>query len=56
MHIAIPEVNETLSKLLAVESTFDGRTQTISEWIMEHRNVIKENRDLLTGKHRTGNN
>jgi len=47
MHLAIPEINETLSRLLPVESTFDGRTQTISEWVMEHRNEIKKNRNLL---------
>ncbi|MFZ3123234.1 MAG: hypothetical protein WA104_07765 [Thermodesulfovibrionales bacterium] len=47
MHIAIPEVNETLSELMAVESTFERRTQTISKWVMEHRNKIKKNRNLL---------
>lgn len=48
MHIAIPEVNATLSKLMAVECEFDGRTQTISKWVMEHQNEIKKNRNLLT--------
>jgi len=50
MQIAIPEVNETLSKLMAVECEFDGRAQTISKWVMEHRNKITENHNLLTAR------
>src|SRR3989337_764463 len=48
MHIAIPEVNATLSKLMGVECEFDGMTQAISKWVMEHRNKIRKNRNLLT--------
>ncbi|OGW14721.1 MAG: hypothetical protein A2035_02150 [Nitrospirae bacterium GWA2_42_11] len=50
MHIAIPEVNETLSKLMDVECKFDGMTQTISKWVMEHQNETKKNRNLLTAR------
>jgi endonuclease III len=47
MHIAIPEVSETLDKLMTVESTFDGTTQQIHQWVSEHRAKIKENRSLI---------
>ena len=47
MLISVPEVEKTLEMLLAVESTFEGRTQPISSWVMEHQNEIKRNRNLL---------
>jgi len=32
---------------MAVESTFDGTTQPIRQWVLEHRTKIKENRGLI---------
>lgn len=53
MRISIPEVGPTLGKLMPVESTFERRTQPISSWVMEHRNEIKKNRNLLAEKSST---
>lgn len=47
MHITIPDVSETLDRLMTVESTFDGTTQPIRQWVSEHREKIKENRGLI---------
>lgn len=47
MQITIPDVSETLETLMGVESTFDGTTQPIRQWVSEHREKIKENRDLI---------
>lgn len=47
MQITIPDVCETLDQLMAVESTFDGTTQPIRQWVSEHRTRIKENRGLI---------
>lgn len=50
MQITIPDVNETLDRLMAVESTFDGTTQSIRQWVLESRTKIKENRGLIENK------
>jgi endonuclease III len=50
MHITIPDVSETLDRLMTVESTFDGTTQPIWQWVSEHRAKIKENRSLIENK------
>jgi len=50
MQIAIPDVNKTLNTLMAVRSTFEDRTQSISDWVMEHRNEMKKNQLLLAVK------
>lgn len=50
MQIAIPGVNKTLNTLMAVRSTFEDRTQSISDWVMEHRNEMKKNQLLLAVK------
>jgi len=47
MEFTIPEVNETLDRLKTVESTFEGTTQAIRQWVSKHRAEIKENRNLL---------
>lgn len=47
MQITIPDVSETLDRLMAVESTFDGTTQPIRQWVSEHRRKTKENRSLI---------
>lgn len=47
MQITIPDVNETLDRLMTVESTFDGTTQPIKEWVKKHRTNITENRRLI---------
>jgi len=47
MHFTIPDVSETLDKLMTVESTFDGNTQPIRQWVSEHRARIEENRNLI---------
>jgi endonuclease III len=47
MHIKIPDVNESLERLMTVKSTFDGSTQPIRQWVSEHRVKIEENRSLL---------
>jgi len=50
MQISIPEVKPTLTNLMEVNSTFDGKSQPISHWLTEHRNAIKKNRKLLANK------
>jgi len=50
MQIAIPDVKKTLNTLMAVRSTFEDRTQSISDWVMEHRNEMKKNQLLLAVK------
>lgn len=50
MHITIPDVSETLDRLMTVESAFDGTTQPIRQWVSEHRTKIKENRSLIENK------
>lgn len=50
MHITIPDVSKTLDRLMMVESTFDGTTQPIRQWVSEHRAKIKENRSLIENK------
>ena len=47
MHFTIPDVSETLDRLMTVESTFDGTTQPIRQWVSEHRAKIEENRNLI---------
>lgn len=47
MNITIPDVSETLDKLLQVESEFDGTKQSIRQWVDAHRIKIKENRSLI---------
>ncbi|MBU1706125.1 MAG: hypothetical protein ABIJ25_01670 [Pseudomonadota bacterium] len=47
MQITIPDVSETLDRLMTVESTFDGTTQPIRQWVLEHRAKIRENRSLI---------
>ena len=47
MHFTIPDVSETLDRLMTVESTFDGTTHPIRQWVSEHRKKIKENRRLI---------
>jgi ethanolamine utilization cobalamin adenosyltransferase len=46
----IPDVSETLDRLMTVESTFDGTTQPIHRWVSEHRAKIKANRKLIENK------
>jgi len=50
MHITIPDVSETLDRLMTVESTFDGTTQPIRQWVSEHRAKIKDNRSRIKDK------
>jgi len=47
VQITIPNVSETLDRLMGVESTFDGTTQPVRQWISEHRRKIKENLSLI---------
>lgn len=47
MHITIPDLNESLEKLIVVESTFDGTTQPIRQWVLDHRAKITENQRLI---------
>lgn len=47
MHIKIPDVNESLERLMPVKSTFDGSTKPILQWVSDHRTKIKENRSLV---------
>lgn len=53
MQITIPEVSETLDRLMTVESTFDGTTQPIRQWVLENRTKIKENRGLIENESST---
>jgi len=51
VQITIPDVSETLDRLMAVESTFDGTTQPIRQWVSAHRKKIEENRRLIENGH-----
>ena len=42
MKINLPDVPSTLSKLMDVESEFDGRTEKISTWREKHHKEIKK--------------
>ncbi len=50
MHFTIPDVGETLDRLMTIESTFLGTTQSIRQWVSEHRAEIKRNQSLLDNK------
>lgn len=50
MHFTIPEVSETLDRLMKINSVFDGIEKTISQWVSEHRATIEENRKLIENK------
>ena len=47
MHFTIPDVIETLKRLMTVESTFDEITQPIHKWLSKYRIEIIENRNLI---------
>jgi endonuclease III len=51
MHfINIPDVSETLDRLMAIKSVFDGTEKPISQWVSEHRAEIQENCKLIANK------
>jgi hypothetical protein len=45
--ITIPDLPQTIEMLLPLKSTFDGRTQTIREWVNEHRSIIQKNARMV---------
>lgn len=47
MNLVIPDVTTTLNKLMSIESTFDGKTKPIQDWVSEHRKKIRRNRKLF---------
>jgi endonuclease III len=51
VQITIPDVSETLDRLMAVKSTFGGTTQPIRQWVSDHRKKIKKNRSLIENGH-----
>ena len=50
MNIELPEVNVVLNKLVDIESSFDGKTQSIALWVKDQRNDIRNNQDLINNK------
>ncbi len=50
MEIKLPEINTILSKIIEVESKFDGDKKIIKDWINEHRVFIKSNNLLIKNK------
>lgn len=47
MKITIPDPPQTIETLLTLESSFDGRTQTIGQWVDEQRSNIRDNARLV---------
>ena len=50
MKITIPNLPQTVHELLSLESSFDGRTQTIGHWVEEHRHEIRRNLGLTNSR------
>ncbi len=46
MTLLLPDVSTTLEKLMLIEASFRKTTQTIGEWVNEHRDAIKTNLKL----------
>jgi hypothetical protein len=51
MDITIPDLPGTIEQLLPLTSTFNGRMQTIAQWVEEQREDINRNRALLNAPH-----
>ena len=51
MDMTIPDLLETIEKLLPLTSTFDGRNQTIARWVEELRLDIERNMALIDTSH-----
>lgn len=50
MNIELPDVNNTISEIIEIESSFEGKTKTIKEWVEDHRQAIKKNKQLIKDK------
>jgi len=48
VEFSIPEVTATLDRLMSLKSTFDGKTQSIGQWVEETRSEIAKNRFLIS--------
>jgi len=47
MKIALPNVPETIDRLMSLETSFDERSQTIRQWVKEHQEAIRTNNALV---------
>lgn len=54
MKIELPDINEVIDKILPIQSTFDGNTRTIREYIQIQRGQLEVNQGLY--RTRTGKN
>ena len=47
MKITIPNLPQTIETILTLESSFDRRSQTIGQWVDEHRGYIRDNARMV---------
>lgn len=47
MNITLPNFNTIIEKIISIQSTFDGDTKSIKQWVDEHRTFIQQNNELL---------
>jgi hypothetical protein len=47
MKINVPNINDLLAKMMHIKFSFDGDQKTLNEWLQEHREIIKNNHNLL---------
>jgi hypothetical protein len=47
MNLALPNINDILEEMVTVTLSFDGRQNTISEWLQRHRKTLKSNQKLI---------
>jgi hypothetical protein len=47
MRIKLPELPETIDKLMLLESSFDSETKSIAQWLEEHRRYVAGNLRLI---------
>jgi len=47
MNLELPNINDILEKMVTVNLSFDGRQNTISEWLQRHRDTLKSNQKLI---------
>ena len=49
-NIVLPDINDVINKLVDIESSFDGKKQSIALWIQDQRNDIRDNIELINNK------
>jgi endonuclease III len=50
MEIKLPDINELISEIVKIESSYNGEIHRIESWIQKHRRQIEENRELVKSR------